>query len=128
MLAKLLYLLLTCFPICFTSCLLAAAAAGARESEGSEREAKEEAGYAEVVAGDEEEAADAEKEEAGDAQEVDEWLLSVLRAPFIQVSPGTDLNYFFTSCFTSCFLAISVLRAPFIQVSPCTDLNLCVYV
>jgi hypothetical protein len=81
-----------------------------------------------VVAGDEEEAADAEKEEAGDAQEVDEWLLSVLRAPFIQVSPGTDLSYFFTSCFTSCLLAISVLRAPFIQVSRGTDLNLYVYV
>ena len=47
-----------------------------------------------MVAGDEEEAADAEKEEAGDAQEVDEWLLSVLHAPFIQVSPGTDLNLY----------------------------------
>ena len=68
------------------------------------------------------------EEEAGDAKDVDEWLISLLRAPFIQVSPGMYLNYFFTSCFTSCLLAISVLCTPFIQVSPGMYLNLYVYI
>jgi hypothetical protein len=44
-----------------------------------------------VAGGVEEEAGDAE-EEAGDAEALDAWLISLLRAPFIQVSPGMFLN------------------------------------